>query len=176
MKEFTVKDAIAIQNEQLAKYKKLLRDKVYIALSIYARKDNHLATCGNDICRGTNLSNFFENYLYYIEREELEVKLGLRGYEEYCRKIQGSNPSKKFPQPSKSVKNAQEKIKKEPETVKEWLNTLIEPYRSEAINNTNSETVECESNSLLDALSSAFLWGKSNEGFDYWNKVANKFC
>ncbi len=59
---FTVEDAIKIQSEQLAQWKKLLQPKVYKDLEKWATEHNDKAESGNQIIRGTDMDNFIGNY------------------------------------------------------------------------------------------------------------------
>ena len=77
----TVKEIEEVQNQQLREWKQLLNAEVYNALAIRTRRDNHLATCGDDLFRGSSMSNFVQNYLRYVRLGELEKELGLRGFE-----------------------------------------------------------------------------------------------
>lgn len=60
---FSVKDGIEIQTEQLKDWKKVLQPKVYKSLVKFATKDNSKAKTGYDICRGTDFTNYIENYV-----------------------------------------------------------------------------------------------------------------
>ena len=83
-KDLSVLEGEVIQNNQLKDWKQLLKEEVYIALAIRTRRDNHLATSGFDLFRGTDMSNFIGNYLYYSSKEgRMEQELGLRGYEQF---------------------------------------------------------------------------------------------
>lgn len=53
-------------------------------------------------------------------------------------------------------------------TVKQWLDTLEEPHRTKALNNTDKEALKETTNSLLSALMKAFIFHYSPEGQDYW--------
>jgi hypothetical protein len=53
-------------------------------------------------------------------------------------------------------------------TVKDWLNTLEESYRSEALANMDEETSSHPVISLHDALGTAFIWDKTPQGHEYW--------
>lgn len=55
-------------------------------------------------------------------------------------------------------------------TIKEWINELPEPYRSQAL---KYETIYWNSKSMTkkSALTVAFLWDDTNESFDYWEKL-----
>ena len=69
---------------------------------------------------------------------------------------------------------AHKKIEKMPETVKEWLETLPEPYRSQAIKNNNYSGNNRQVRALADAIDSAFDWDITDEGQDYWEEVYEK--
>lgn len=58
----SVEDGIRIQSEQLQDWKSILKDEVYEALHEYALRDNDKAETGYDICRGSSLSCYVENY------------------------------------------------------------------------------------------------------------------
>lgn len=55
-------------------------------------------------------------------------------------------------------------------TIKEWLNELPEPYRSEALANVDPTYIDYkeETGSLAEALFHAFSWDASAQGHDYW--------
>ena len=66
-------------------------------------------------------------------------------------------------------------------TIREWLEELPEPYRTQAID--NAENPECFGvlqsgcdgrleNTGLSALRVAFQWHRTNEGIRYWSNVA----
>ena len=63
--DFTVEMAIEIQKEHLAKWKRLLKSRVYLDLEKWATENNHLAVTGYEIKRGTDLDNFIHNYGVY---------------------------------------------------------------------------------------------------------------
>jgi len=54
-------------------------------------------------------------------------------------------------------------------TVKQWLETLQEPYRSKALKNMTAD--EDKRDSLSSAIRAAFVWSATEEGFDYWDEV-----
>jgi hypothetical protein len=57
----------------------------------------------------------------------------------------------------------------ESKTIKEYLETLPEPYRSQALKNTYKIHLdEAGKDSVGHALKSAFFWESSPEGHDYW--------
>ncbi len=60
---FSVKDGIEIQTEQLKDWKKVLQPKVYKSLVKFATEDNSKAKTGYDICRGTDFTNYIQNYV-----------------------------------------------------------------------------------------------------------------
>ncbi len=64
-------------------------------------------------------------------------------------------------------------------TIREWLNELPEPYRTQALANENNDIkIEGTFNDLVDKQSEAVLWGfewgVSPEGDNYWNAVHDK--
>jgi hypothetical protein len=59
-------------------------------------------------------------------------------------------------------------------TVKEWLNELPEPYRSQAIENCDKECPEEFERRVGDAqsaLCNSFTWDESPQGADYWVEI-----
>lgn len=64
-------------------------------------------------------------------------------------------------------------MKKESKTSIEWFKTLKEPYRSQAINNCNEDSVDFKSDSLHEALMSSFNWIDSPEGFFHWEEISD---
>ena len=69
-------------------------------------------------------------------------------------------------------------------TIREWLEELPEPYRTQAID--NYENPECnmykrgdwtepekKQESLVDAIYDAFIWLRTPEGFQYWVDFKN---
>lgn len=67
----------------------------------------------------------------------------------------------------------------ETKTIKQWLNELPEPYRSQALENTLNQSGEkrlkINQPSIKDALSAGFIWKDSpkEQGHDYWEKFRN---
>lgn len=56
-------------------------------------------------------------------------------------------------------------------TIREHLNDLPEPYRTEALEN-ESKGANCdgiEEDTISDALMCAFLWSSTPQGFYYWS-------
>lgn len=86
-RDFTIQQGIEVQTQQLSEWKQLLKDEVYIAVEIYATKDNHLAKTGDDICRGVSMTDMVHNYLYYTKTDRLKEKLGVNGYREYLKRL-----------------------------------------------------------------------------------------
>lgn len=60
---------------------------------------------------------------------------------------------------------------KELKTVEHWLNTLPEPYRTQALNNVDTIWLYSNAYDVSDALMKAFVWSDSTEGFHYWNDL-----
>lgn len=53
-------------------------------------------------------------------------------------------------------------------TIKEWFETLEEPYRTEAINNTEGKKLNSKQFSLIGSLEIAFIWQESLQKQEYW--------
>jgi len=59
-------------------------------------------------------------------------------------------------------------------TIKQWLETLLEPYRGQALENlaNNSNRKEdCKADSLNDAILRGFTWEATPQGAEYWKEV-----
>jgi hypothetical protein len=64
-------------------------------------------------------------------------------------------------------------------TIRQWLETLPEPYRSAAIRNAENDvptTIEEQCDSLSEALSNSAYWSKTPEGHDYWGELYDRLC
>lgn len=59
-------------------------------------------------------------------------------------------------------------------SVKQWFEALPEPYKTQALNNTQQHRVTRETTALSGAVMIAFEWGKTTEGFDYWDSLYRK--
>ena len=64
-------------------------------------------------------------------------------------------------------------MKTEEKTVKEWLNTLKEPYKSKALRQTNEDILNLYCDSLLNSLYQMFDWQISFEGLEYWSDLTS---
>ena len=64
-------------------------------------------------------------------------------------------------------------MKQKEKTIKEWLNTLKEPYKSKAIQQINKDILELQCNSITDALLKMFDWSESEEGLEYWSDLTS---
>ena len=62
-------------------------------------------------------------------------------------------------------------MKQKEKTIKDWLNTLDEPYKSKAIQQTNKDILELQCNSITDALLKMFEWESSEEGDLFWDNL-----
>lgn len=66
----------------------------------------------------------------------------------------------------------------ERKSIRQWLKTLPEPYKREALLNATlrpNENIDViEYSSLMDALYYGFEWGISPEGHDYWEDAREK--
>jgi hypothetical protein len=58
----TVEQGIQIQNEQLADWKKVLKEEVYRELALWTMETNLEAKTGYDIRWGYDLSSWVQNY------------------------------------------------------------------------------------------------------------------
>lgn len=56
-------------------------------------------------------------------------------------------------------------------TIKQYLEQLKEPERTQALNNLVPVMADKEVPGLVEALAVAFYWESSPEGFAYWEKV-----
>jgi len=57
-------------------------------------------------------------------------------------------------------------------TIREWLETLPEPYRSQALENTEEYKLsEDKDDCLSEAIESAFTWKLTKQGLQYWINV-----
>jgi hypothetical protein len=59
-------------------------------------------------------------------------------------------------------------------TVRQWFETLPEPYRSNAIRNSMRIILDSIEPTISDAICCSFDWEKSIQGFDYWDFVYQK--
>lgn len=59
-------------------------------------------------------------------------------------------------------------MKTENKTVKDWLNTQNEPFKTLSLNNTNENILRDKTNNLIGSLYHAFTWSDSKEGEDFW--------
>lgn len=62
-------------------------------------------------------------------------------------------------------------MKQKEKTIKDWLNTLKEPYKTKAIQQTNEDILELKCNSITDALLKMFEWESSKEGDLFWDEL-----
>ena len=62
-------------------------------------------------------------------------------------------------------------MKQKEKTVKQWLNTLKEPYKSKAIQQTDEDRLKEKVSSLIVALYKMFVWGDSQQGDEYWRDL-----
>lgn len=60
-------------------------------------------------------------------------------------------------------------------SIKHWLETLPEPYRTEAFEEYARQPLSHSyQESLYDALWFGFVWSSSKQGHDYWQDIANR--
>jgi len=60
-------------------------------------------------------------------------------------------------------------------TIREHLQQLLEPYRSQALMNMWWEDINTRYDSARKALYQAFNWSRSPQGYDYWSKVQEEY-
>ena len=68
----------------------------------------------------------------------------------------------------KTFKNPAKRMKQKEKTIKQWLNTLDEPYKSKAIQQTNKDILNKKAKDLISSLYYMFDWSESEEGLEYW--------
>lgn len=56
-------------------------------------------------------------------------------------------------------------------TIEEWLNTLKEPYRSEALGVCIKSRLDKQVNSLYNAIDAMVTWSNTKGGDDYWSPI-----
>jgi hypothetical protein len=59
-------------------------------------------------------------------------------------------------------------------TIRGWLETLPEPYRTQAIENATRDgsiSFRTKERSLSDALCEAFVWSDTPQGREHWKKL-----
>lgn len=54
-------------------------------------------------------------------------------------------------------------------TIREWLEELPMPYRTQAIENTSELVLKVEKAYLSESLLCSFYWRNSPQGLDYWS-------
>jgi hypothetical protein len=59
-------------------------------------------------------------------------------------------------------------------TIREWLEELPEPYRSQALANRSERTDPVKADTQADAVGMAFDWGSSPEGGKYWSWLCGR--
>lgn len=62
-------------------------------------------------------------------------------------------------------------------TINEWLKQLPEPQQTEAIDNVvaqNRANLAKRTSSLPVAISSGFMWFKTEQGLEYWQEVHDR--
>ena len=62
-------------------------------------------------------------------------------------------------------------MKQKEKTIKQWLNTLNEPYKTKALQQTNKDILKEKVDSLIIALYKMFVWEDSVEGDEYWRDL-----
>ena len=81
------------------------------------------------------------------------------------------NPKKKAP-----AKKRKTVAKVKSKTVEQWLETLPEPYRTQALSQIDPRFTGEEDVSLSEAIRLMVDWDDTAEGFTYWNAVDDWAC
>lgn len=55
-------------------------------------------------------------------------------------------------------------------TIRQWFEEFPEPYRKQALENTDKEELDENINDAKMALAGGFNWNSSPQGFSYWDK------
>ena len=64
----------------------------------------------------------------------------------------------------------------EAKTILQLFEEMKEPEKSLAIANTSEHMLQNKRLKIHHALSGAFIWEQSNEGFNYWQRVTNFYA
>lgn len=60
-------------------------------------------------------------------------------------------------------------------TIREWLELLPEPYKGQALENADSpDTLYLVTGDVAEAISAAFVWEHTPEGYAYWAELNDK--
>ena len=59
-------------------------------------------------------------------------------------------------------------------TIREWLEQLPEPYRTQAMGQTSETQLNETSSSMYDAVHEMFDWANSSEGLLHWMSLSNR--
>jgi hypothetical protein len=62
------------------------------------------------------------------------------------------------------------------QTIEQHFNQLLEPYKGQAIENTDKYFRGRKCESLSDALYIAFVWKDTEQGHEYWNELHADAC
>ncbi|HEX7904837.1 MAG TPA: hypothetical protein VF487_13255 [Chitinophagaceae bacterium] len=68
---FTLKEAFAIQKDQLNDWKTILKDEIYLMLMAECQKRNRDVIDPFEVFRGTDMDQFIYNYMYEIRNKNL---------------------------------------------------------------------------------------------------------
>lgn len=84
----------------------------------------------------------------------------------------------KYSPSSQGIKRdrAKEEAAKTPKTVREWLETLPDGYRENALKNLNDRLTDTRFDNPRDALEYAFRWDETPQGTAYWYSVHSWLC
>jgi len=60
-------------------------------------------------------------------------------------------------------------------TVEQWLNELPEPYRTQALEQTDNSHLKKTERTMYDTLMGIFPWCDSHEGAEYWRQLSEVY-
>ena len=60
-------------------------------------------------------------------------------------------------------------------TVKEWLDELPEPYRTQALEQTSNCRLKDTEDTMYSTLMGMFVWSESHEGNEYWRQLSEVY-
>jgi len=60
-------------------------------------------------------------------------------------------------------------------TILDWYQELPEPYRTQAIENCDEDSLNIFENNIKSAISGGFLWFDTEQGADYWLVLYDRY-
>lgn len=65
-------------------------------------------------------------------------------------------------------------MKQKEKTVKDWLSTLKEPYKTKVLKQLKASVADSKTESLITALYKMFFWEDSLEGDAFWREYVER--